>query len=132
MIRKSRKQGGKGKRSLSSANISLSGLPCARTYHGHLTIPMRRRHPITKENPLVPAAHTSNLPHPQLPHHLMTPLSSECSNQKPCLFGNQPQSFQKIYILRAKRQQQKRPQKIVSRSWNLISNLTCNREPDFT
>lgn len=37
-----------------------------------------------------------------------------------------------IYILRAKRQQQKRLQKIVLRSWNLISNLICNRELDFT
>lgn len=87
MIRKSRKQGGEGKRSPSSANISLSSLPCARTYDGHLNMPMRRRHPVTKENPLVPAAQTSNLPHPQLPHNLMTALSSGCSSQNPCLFS---------------------------------------------
>ena len=37
-----------------------------------------------------------------------------------------------IYIFRAKRQQQKRLQKIVLRSWNWISNLICNRELDFT
>lgn len=37
-----------------------------------------------------------------------------------------------IYILRAKRQPQKRLQQIVLRSWNWISNLICNRELDFT